>query len=63
MSVTVSYEVDSIAQSSNTVGVRNSSGSTLPVTGGAGTTMFYVVGGLLVAAAVVMLISKRRVEE
>ena len=63
MSVTVSYEVDSIAQSSNTVGVRNSSGSTLPVTGGVGTTMFYVVGGLLVAAAVVMLISKRRVEE
>ena len=63
MSVTVSYEVDSIAQSSNTVGVRNSSGSTLPVTGGAGTTMFYVVGGLLIAAAVVMLISKRRVEE
>ena len=63
MSVTVSYEVDSIAQSSNTVGVRNSSGSTLPVTGGAGTTMFYVVGGLLVAAAAIMLISKRRVEE
>lgn len=63
MSVTVSYEVDSIAQSSDTVGVRNSSGSTLPVTGGAGTTMFYVAGGLLIAAAVVMLISKRRVEE
>ena len=63
MSVTVSYEVDSVAQSSNTVGVRNSAGSTLPVTGGVGTTMFYVVGGLLVAAAVVMLISKRRVEE
>ena len=63
MSVTVSYEVDSVAQSSNTVGVRNSSRSTLPVSGGVGTTMFYVVGGLLVAAAVVMLISKRRVEE
>ena len=63
MSVTVSYEVDSIAQSSDTVGVRNSSGSTLPVTGGVGTTMFYVVGGLLIAAAGVMLISKRRVEE
>lgn len=63
MSVTVSYEVDSVAQSSNTVGVRNSAGSTLPVTGGVGTTMFYVAGGLLIAAAVVMLISKRRVEE
>ena len=59
----VKYEVDSIEQSSSVVGVRNSSGSTLPVTGGAGTTMFYVVGGLLVAAAAVMLISKRRVEE
>ena len=62
-SVTVSYEVDSIAQTSNKVGVRNSAGSTLPVTGGVGTTMFYVVGAVLVAAAVIMLIYKRRVEE
>ena len=61
--VSVSYEVDSIAQPSDTVGVRNSSGSTLPVTGGVGTTMFYAAGALLIAAAVVVLVSRRRVEE
>ncbi len=60
----LTYEVDSISQGvSDTVGVRNSAGSTLPMTGGVGTTMFYVVGGLMIAAAVVLLISKRRVEE
>ncbi|MBQ3194544.1 MAG: SpaH/EbpB family LPXTG-anchored major pilin [Oscillospiraceae bacterium] len=59
-SVTVSYEVDSIAQPSNTVGVRNSSGSTLPSTGGIGTTLFYIFGGLMVAGASVLLITKKR---
>ncbi len=59
-SVTVSYEVDSIAQATNTVGVRNSAGSTLPVTGGIGTTMFYVFGGIMVLGAAVLLITKRR---
>lgn len=59
-SVEVSYEVDSIAQESDTVGVRNSSGSTLPVTGGIGTTLFYVFGSVMVLAAVVLLITKKR---
>lgn len=59
-SVTVSYEVDSIAQATNTVGVRNSAGSTLPVTGGIGTTMFYVFGGIMVLGAAVLLITKKR---
>ena len=58
--VTVSYYVDSIAQSSNTVGVRNSAGSTLPVTGGIGTTIFYILGSVMVLGAVVLLITKRR---
>lgn len=58
--VTVSYSVDSIAQASNIVGVRNSSGSTLPVTGGIGTTIFYVLGSIMVLGAVVMLITKKR---
>lgn len=61
--VTVSYEVDSIAQSSNTVGIRNSSGATLPVTGGIGTTIFYVVGAMLALAAVVLLVTKKRMEK
>ena len=61
--VSVSYEVDSIAQSSNTVGVRNSSGSTLPSTGGIGTTIFYVLGGILAVGAVVLLVTKKRMRE
>ena len=40
--------------------VENTSGSTLPETGGMGTTMFYAVGAVLVLAAVVLLVTKRR---
>lgn len=40
--------------------VENKSGTTLPSTGGMGTTLFYVVGGLLMAAAAVLLITKKR---
>ena len=56
----VEYKVDDIKQESNTVGVRNSSGSTLPVTGGMGTTLFYVFGGIMVLGAVVLLVTKKR---
>lgn len=58
--VSVTYKVDDIEQESNTVGVRNSSGSTLPVTGGMGTTIFYIIGGLMVAASAVLLVTKKR---
>lgn len=40
--------------------VVNVSGSTLPETGGMGTTVFYVVGGVLVAGVLVLLVAKRR---
>lgn len=40
--------------------IENQSGSTLPSTGGMGTTLFYAFGGLLIAAAVVMLVTKKR---
>lgn len=40
--------------------VVNQAGSTLPETGGIGTTIFYVLGGILVAAAVILLVVKRR---
>lgn len=40
--------------------IANNSGSTLPSTGGIGTTIFYIVGGVLLAGAVVLLITKRR---
>lgn len=43
-----------------TTDVENKAGTTLPETGGMGTTVMYIAGGLLVAAAVVLLIAKRR---
>ena len=40
--------------------VVNNQGSTLPSTGGIGTTLFYIGGGILVLAAVILLVTKRR---
>lgn len=40
--------------------VVNNAGSTLPETGGIGTTIFYVLGSVLVLAAVVLLVTKKR---
>lgn len=40
--------------------VINKAGTTLPETGGIGTTLFYVIGGILVAGAGILLITKRR---
>lgn len=40
--------------------IVNQMGSSLPSTGGIGTTLFYVVGGTLTAAAGVLLITKKR---
>ncbi|MDO4732894.1 MAG: SpaA isopeptide-forming pilin-related protein, partial [Bacillota bacterium] len=44
----------------NTIKIENKSGTILPSTGGAGTTLFYVLGGALVLAAAVLLITKKR---
>ena len=44
------------------VEIVNNAGTTLPSTGGIGTTIFYVVGGGLMAAAAVLLITKKRME-
>ncbi len=43
------------------VDVIDKSGSTLPETGGMGTTIFYVIGSLLVLGAGVILVTRRRV--
>ena len=43
--------------------VVNKAGSTLPETGGIGTTVFYAGGGVLVLLAIVLLIAKRRSRE
>lgn len=40
--------------------VINHEGSSLPETGGIGTTIFYVVGGILMAAAAILLITKKK---
>ena len=43
--------------------VENTPGSTLPTTGGIGTTIFYIVGGVLVLGAGAAFVMKRRNEE
>lgn len=45
------------------VEVGNNSGTTLPSTGGIGTTLFYLGGGAMVAVAGVFLITKKRMKK
>lgn len=45
-----------------TANIQNRMGSTLPDTGGIGTTIFYVIGGGLMVAAAILLITKKRME-
>ena len=42
------------------VTITNQSGSTLPETGGIGTTIFYIVGAILVVGAGIVLVTRRR---
>ena len=45
-----------------TVPIANFSGTTLPETGGMGTTIFYIVGAVLVLGVVVILVARKRME-
>lgn len=56
----VTAAVNDVEQSSVSVQVANNKGSTLPSTGGIGTTLFYVIGGGLMAVAAVLLVTKKR---
>ena len=56
----VTAAVNDVEQSSVSVQVANNKGSTLPATGGIGTTLFYVIGGVLMAVATVLLVTKKR---
>ena len=58
-----SLKADAYNTFNNGVQVENKSGTTLPSTGGMGTTLFYVVGGLLMVCAVVLLVTKKRMEK
>ena len=51
-----------ITSTENRVEVENKTGTTLPSSGGMGTTLFYVVGGGLMVAAIVLLVTKKRME-
>ena len=60
-SYTVKYG-DNATADNGVVRVENKTGTTLPSTGGIGTTIFYVVGGGLMVAAIVLLVTKKRME-
>ena len=51
-----------VGASSLSTTIVNNRGTTLPSTGGIGTTLFYVVGGGLMVAAIVLLVTKKRME-
>ena len=51
-----------VEETSTGIHIINNAGTTLPSTGGMGTTVFYVVRGGLMAVAVVLLVTKKRME-
>lgn len=56
------YVDNSTTANTGDVKVENKSGTVLPSTGGAGTTMIYLVGAVLVLGSGVVLVTKRRVK-
>ena len=62
VTVTISKEGAVSPAENGIVYVSNNTGTTLPSTGGMGTTLFYVIGGGLMVAAVVLLVTKKRME-
>lgn len=61
--VTVAGSSTDTAKLTATAKVANSTGTTLPSTGGMGTTIFYVLGAVLVVGAGVLLITKKRMSD
>ena len=61
--VTVTGSITDAMRLSVTAEVANSTGTTLPSTGGMGTTVFYVLGAVLVVGAGVLLVTKKRMSQ
>lgn len=61
--VTVAGSSTDTTKLSVTAEVENKTGTTLPSTGGVGTTVFYVLGAVLVLGAVVLLVTKKRMND
>lgn len=60
LNTTFTNATTDLTAGSVTGSVQNQKGTTLPSTGGIGTTIFYTLGGILVLAAVVLLVTKKR---
>lgn len=58
-SIKVTGDVD---EGSIDIVVRNSAGTTLPSTGGMGTTLIYIIGAIMMVGAGVLLVTKRRMK-
>ena len=52
--------VDNLGALTATADVANSTGSTLPETGGMGTKIFYALGGIMVLGAAIVMVVRRR---
>ena len=61
--VTVAGSSTDTTKLSVTAEVENKTGTTLPTTGGMGTTIFYVLGAVLVVGAGVLLVTKKRMSD
>lgn len=61
-SVSYTVKYGNTTAANHIVRVENKTGTTLPSTGGMGTTLFYVIGGGLMVAAIVLLVTKKRME-
>jgi fimbrial isopeptide formation D2 family protein/LPXTG-motif cell wall-anchored protein len=61
LSIDISNKVTNSADKTNvTATIVNGQGTTLPTTGGIGTTVFYVIGAFLILGASIMFIVKKR---
>lgn len=56
----VQFGTDTPVAQGTAIAVENFSGSTLPETGGIGTTIFYLIGAILVIGAGVVFVTRRR---